>query len=164
MSKTLQKEFSLTSPTLKENSPISSTQYLNDFGCTGANERPVLKWNGAPEATKSFAVTFYDKDAPTGSGFWHWVVYDIPAGTTELPADSLPEGTVEGNTDFGVPGYAGPCPPVGRKHNYTFTVHALDVDKLDAPENATAALAGFFIYQHTLAKATFTVTAGPRSE
>ncbi len=156
--------FSLTSPSLPKNTPISPDQYLNDFGCTGANERPALCWQGTPDGTKSFAITFYDEDAPTGSGFWHWVAYDIPPGTTELSADSLPEGTQEGNTDFGIPGYFGPCPPIGREHRYTFTIHALDTEKLEAPENATAALTGFFIYQHTIAKATFTVIAGPRSE
>lgn len=160
----LVENFTLTSPSMDEYTPISSDQYLNGFGCTGANERPILKWSGTPKGTKSFAVTFYDKDAPTGSGFWHWIVFDIPANTTELLSGSLPKHAVEGNTDFGEPGYFGPCPPVGRKHNYTFTVHALDTEKLDAPEGATGALTGFFIYQHTLAKATFTVVAGPRDD
>ena len=155
--------FTVTSPSLPANTPIGPLHYLNSFGCSGANARPVLQWRGAPDGTKSFAVTFYDQDAPTGSGFWHWVAYDIPASIGEMPADALPAGTVEGNTDFGVPGYFGPCPPPGRQHRYTFTVHALDTEKLEVPDNATGALTGFFIYQHTLAKATFTVLAGPRT-
>lgn len=86
---------------------------------------PNLAWMNVPKDTKSFAVTFYDKDAPTGSGFWHWVAYDIPADTKGLPGGvnggTLPEGTVEGNTDLGKPGFFEPCPPVGRKHNYVYT-------------------------------------------
>ena len=157
--------FSLNSPSLAENSDIQAEFYLNSFGCTGDNLRPTLKWENAPAGTKSYAITFYDKDAPTGSGFWHWVAYDISNEVMELGAEGLPVGAKEGNTDFGAPGYFGPCPPVGRKHKYTFTVHALDVETLDdIPENATGALTGFFIYQHTLAKATFTVLAGPRAE
>ena len=155
--------FSLASPTLAENTYISAAQYMNSFGCSGRNERPVLTWANVPEGTKGFAVTFYDLDAPTGSGFWHWVAFDIPAHVTTLADCPLPAGAREVNTDFGVPGYFGPCPPVGRKHRYTFYVHALDTEKLEVPENATGALAGFFIHQHTLAKASFTVMAGPRT-
>ena len=156
--------FSLTSPSLEALSTISDDLYLNDFGCTGKNERPILKFNNPPEGTKSFAVTFYDEDAPTGSGFWHWVAYDFPADTSVLESGKLPEAAKEANTDFGVPGYFGPCPPIGREHNYTFTVHALDVKTLDIPETHSGALAGFFIYQHTLEKAFLTVKAGPRKE
>jgi Raf kinase inhibitor-like YbhB/YbcL family protein len=156
--------FVVSSPTLPENADISADQYLNSFGCTGKNERPVLTWSGAPEGTRSFAVTFYDQDAPTGSGFWHWVVFDIPVGITSLADGPIPEGARESNTDFGVPGYFGPCPPIGRRHRYTFYVHALDTEQLEVPENATGALAGFFIHRHTLAKISFTVIAGPRTE
>lgn len=156
--------FSLGSPNMAENTDISADQYMNSFGCTGKNERPVLTWSGVPERTKSFAVTFYDQDAPTGSGFWHWVVYDIPAGLTRLEDGPIPQGAKEACTDFGIKGYFGPCPPVGRKHRYTFYIHALDAETLDVPENATGALAGFFIHQHTLAKASFTVIAGPRKD
>jgi Raf kinase inhibitor-like YbhB/YbcL family protein len=143
---------------------ISPAQYDNEFGCTGQSVRPALEWSGAPNGTKSFAVTMYDKDAPTGSGFWHWVVIDIPPQTTSIAATGLPEGAKEGNTDLGKPGYFGPCPPIPRKHNYVFTVYALDVDKLDAPAGATAALTGFFIWQHSLGKATLPFFAGPRKK
>lgn len=156
--------FVVVSPTLPENTDISEDQYLDSFGCTGKNQRPELAWRGAPEGTKSYAVTFYDQDAPTGSGFWHWVLFDIPAETTVLPDGPIPLGSREGNTDFGVPGYFGPCPPVGRRHRYIFHVHALDTETLDVPENATGALCGFFIHRHTLAKASFTVIAGPRKD
>ncbi|WP_233152896.1 YbhB/YbcL family Raf kinase inhibitor-like protein [Motiliproteus sp. MSK22-1] len=155
--------FCLSCPTLEAYAGIAAEQYLNDFGCTGENERPTLKISNPPNGVKSFAVTFYDEDAPTGSGFWHWVVYNLPADTVLLPSGDLPEGALEANSDFGVPGYFGPCPPVGREHRYTFTVHALDVEQLDIPDVHTGALAGFFIYQHTIDKASFTVKAGPRS-
>lgn len=156
--------FRLNSTTLEENTNISVAQYLNGFGCSGDNERPRLDWENVPAGTKSFALTFYDQDAPTGSGFWHWVVYDIPRHITRLAHGPLPDGAKEANTDFGEPGYFGPCPPVGRQHRYTFFIHALDTEALDVPPNATAALTGFFIHQHTLAKASFTVLAGPREE
>lgn len=159
-----QDAFSVTSPDVTEGATITDAQYWNNFGCTGENARPALDWTGAPEGTQSFAVTFYDKDAPTGSGFWHWVVYNIPADATGIEAAALPAGAIEGNTDVGVPGYAGPCPPVGRTHNYVYTVHALGTEKIEVPEGATAALTGFFLYQNTLATATIDVVAGPRSE
>lgn len=154
--------FSVTSPSLEENANISEAHYLNSFGCSGSNERPTLVWSCPPKHTKSFAITFYDQDAPTGSGFWHWVLYDIPSSITSIENGSNPTSSKEANTDFGKPGYFGPCPPIGRKHRYTFYVHALDVEKLDIPDSATGALAGFFIHQHTLAKASFTIIAGPR--
>lgn len=160
----LAQDFTLTSPDLTAGAAISPDQYWNNFGCTGANARPALAWEGAPEGTKSFAVTFYDQDAPTGSGLWHWVVYNIPADASGLAADALPAGAVEGNTDLGSPGYFGPCPPVGRTHNYVFTVHALGSEALEVSAGATAPLTGFFLYQNTLATATLGVVAGPRSE
>lgn len=157
-------EFRMQSPDIANGEPIKAEQYWNNFGCSGDNARPALSWDGAPEGTKSYAVTVYDNDAPTGSGFWHWVIYNIPADTTSIAADTIPEGAVEGNTDVGQPGYLGPCPPVGRKHTYTYTVHALDTDTLEAPEGATAPLTGFFINQHSIGQARIDVSAGPRSE
>lgn len=157
-------QFAVTSPDIDEGATIGAAQYWNNFGCTGENVRPALSWTGAPEGTRSFAVTFYDKDAPTGSGFWHWVAYDIPADANGVESNALPAGTVEGNTDVGVPGFAGPCPPIGRTHNYVYTVHALKTDKLEVPAGATAPLTGFFIHQNSIATATLNVVAGPRSE
>lgn len=152
--------FALSSPDTGKT--FKPEQYHDQFGCTGRSARPALQWSGAPRNTKSFAVTVHDEDAPTGSGFWHWVVIDIPASATGIAATGLPEGAKETNTDLGKPGWFGPCPPIPRKHRYLFTVHALDVDKLDVPEGATAALTGFYIWQHSIGKASMTVTGGPR--
>lgn len=153
--------FSLSSASFAAGGRLNDAQVFNSFGCTGGNVSPALSWTGAPEGTKSFAVLMYDPDAPTGSGFWHWVVYNLPAATTSLPAgagdasaNGLPAGTVQGRTDFGSPGYGGPCPPPGSgDHRYFFRVHALKVDKLELPEGATAALVGFNINANTLATA-----------
>ena len=141
-------------------------QLMNGFGCTGGNVSPELKWTGAPAGTKSFVVTIYDPDAPTGSGFWHWVVFNIPASATELPngaskTPKMPAGAIESRIDTGAPGYGGPCPPAGDKaHRYIFTVHALKVDKLDLDANAPAALVGFNVHMNTLGSATFTASYG----
>ena len=159
--------FTLTSPDLPKGKPIGNKHVFNSFGCSGDNVSPALEWKGAPKSAKSFALTVYDPDAPTGSGWWHWVVYNLPAGTTKLDAGAgdakgsgLPIGAAQGNTDFGAPGYGGPCPPPGKPHHYVFTVYALDTEKLDIPPNATAAFVGFNIHGHTVGKATFTATYG----
>ena len=160
--------FTLASPTIKPGSMLTEAQVFNGFGCSGKNVSPALKWSGAPAGTKSFAITVYDPDAPTGSGWWHWVVYNIPAGTTELPegagsADGkgLPAGSVQGRTDFGAPGFGGACPPPGDKpHRYIFTVHALKTEKIEAPADATAALIGFMINANRLGQASFTAKYG----
>src|SRR5499427_4451609 len=151
--------FKLESPTIKPGATLTEAQVFNSFGCSGKNLSPALQWSGAPAGTKSFALTMYDPDAPTGSGWWHWVVYNIPASATSLAAGAgdpkkslLPAGAVQGNTDFGVPGYGGPCPPPKDKaHHYHIRLFALDTDKLDVPANATAAYVGFNIGAHTLA-------------
>jgi Raf kinase inhibitor-like YbhB/YbcL family protein len=124
--------FKLSSPTIKPHSTLSMDQVFNGFGCTGKNISPALKWSGAPKGTKSFAVTLYDPDAPTGSGWWHWVVYNIPADVTELPEGAgtaggakLPKGAMQGRTDYGTHAFGGACPPPGDKpHRYIFTVSA----------------------------------------
>lgn len=124
------------------------------------NASPHLKWSGAPEGTKSYAVTCYDPDAPTGSGFWHWTVANIPADVTELPAGGpVPAGAVEGRTDFGEPGYGGAAPPPGHgPHRYIFTVFAVDTDRLDVTPDNSGAVFGFNLHFHTLAKASITAT------
>ena len=160
--------FTLSSPTAKPGAKLPETHVFNSFGCSGKNVSPALKWSGAPKDTKSFAVTVYDPDAPTGSGWWHWVVINIPAGTTELPegaggADGkgLPAGAMQVRTDFGAPGFGGACPPKGDKpHRYIFTVYALKTDKLEVPADGTAALAGFMINGNKLGSATFTSKYG----
>jgi Raf kinase inhibitor-like YbhB/YbcL family protein len=156
----------LTSPEISDGATIAAEQAFNGFGCSGANVSPALSWSGAPAATRSFAVSIHDPDAPTGSGWWHWVVYNIPPGTNSLPKGAgtvankaLPEGAIQSMTDFGAPGYGGPCPPPGDKpHRYQITVFAVDVDKLPNAKDASAmpALVGFDLNFHTLAKATLT--------
>ncbi len=160
--------FVLTSSDMHPDRPIAKAQVFNGMGCDGGNISPALLWRGAPAGTKSFAITLYDPDAPTGSGWWHWVVYDIPPGVNGLPAGAgdpgkgqLPEGAKQGNTDFGTKGYGGPCPPPGDKpHRFVVTVYALDVDRLDVPGNATAAYVGFNLHAHTIAKAALTARYG----
>jgi Raf kinase inhibitor-like YbhB/YbcL family protein len=156
--------FALSSPDIKANALIDKKFEFNGFGCAGENKSPALKWSGAPKDTKSFAVTVYDPDAPTGSGWWHWSVINIPADVTELKPDAgavgganLPKGASNVRTDFGTAGWGGMCPPPGDKpHRYVFTVHALKTDKIDVPADATAARAGFMINANTIAKASFT--------
>ncbi len=130
------------------------------------NASPHLKWSGAPAGTKSYAVTCYDPDAPTGSGFWHWTVANIPADVSELPAGGpVPAGAVEGRTDFGEPGYGGAAPPPGHgPHRYIFTVFAVDTDRLDVTPDNSGAVFGFNLHFHTLAKASITATYENKGE
>jgi hypothetical protein len=140
---------------------LTIEQVFNGFGCTGKNISPELKWVNAPKTAKSFAVTVYDPDAPTGSGWWHWVIFNIPGDVNELKTSAgdpqkklAPSGSVQSMTDYGKPGFGGACPPIGDKpHRYIFTVFALDVPKLDLDEKAGAALVGFMLNQHAIAKA-----------
>jgi len=154
----------LTSPDIKPGARIADEQVFNSWGCPGQNVSPALNWSGAPKGTKSFAVTIYDPDAPTGSGFWHWAIVNIPADATGLAkgagdpkSDAAPKGAVQVRNDFSLAGYGGPCPPKGDKpHHYHITVYAVDADKLDVDENAAPAVVGFNLHFHTLAKATLT--------
>jgi Raf kinase inhibitor-like YbhB/YbcL family protein len=160
--------FRLTSPDVAANSQMTLKQVYNGFGCTGQNVSPALAWTMPPAGTMSYAITVYDPDAPTGSGWWHWMVYDIPATTTSIPAGAgnagkpgLPAGALQGMTDFGTKGWGGPCPPAGDKpHRYVFTVFALKVAKLDVPATATSALIGFNLNAMALGKASFTAKYG----
>lgn len=148
--------------TLKSNDiggQATNKEFFNGFGCSGQNISPELHWENAPAGTQAFAVTIYDKDAPTGSGFWHWVIFNIPADVTELksgagdPAKMIaPASAIQAITDFGKPGYGGPCPPPGAPHEYLITVFALK-NKLQVDKTATAAVIGFNISFNTLAKA-----------
>ena len=153
-------KFTLTSPDIVQGKKIPEKQVYNSFGCTGQNISPAVSWSNAPAGTKSFALLMYDPDAPTGSGWWHWVAYDIPADVTSLPADAgdpkknlMPTGVVQGRTDFGTPGYGGPCPPPGKPHHYYLRLYALKVPKLEVPPNATAALIGFNVTANAIAMA-----------
>jgi Raf kinase inhibitor-like YbhB/YbcL family protein len=136
-------------------------QVLNGFGCTGKNISPQLFWENAPENTKSFAVTIHDEDAPTGSGWWHWLIFDIYKDVTELKQGAgkitneiAPKNTIQSKTDFGTPGYGGPCPPVGSSpHKYIVTVYALKIEKLGLDSSANPALVGFMLEQNAIQKA-----------
>lgn len=151
--------FTLTSNDLVDGGTLSDAQVY-----AKGNTSPHLKWSGAPEDTKSFAVTCYDPDAPTGSGFWHWTVANIPADISELASGAgavgganLPTGAIQGRTDFGDAGFGGAAPPAGHgPHRYIFTVFAVDVEKLDVTADNSGAVYGFNLHFHTLAKASIT--------
>jgi Raf kinase inhibitor-like YbhB/YbcL family protein len=160
--------FVLSSPEMVPGSTMAAEQVFNGFGCTGQNISPALSWTGAPADTRSFAVTAYDPDAPTGSGWWHWVVFNLPAdssglgkGSGDPAAAAMPAGAVQSRTDFGVSGYGGPCPPQGdTPHHYQFTVYALKVDSLPLDANTPAAMVGYYLHQTMLDKAELEVRYG----
>jgi Raf kinase inhibitor-like YbhB/YbcL family protein len=148
--------FTVESESVADGASVDSKFTHSSVG--GDNQSPHLRWSGFPEQTKSFAVTCYDPDAPTGSGFWHWVAWDIPASVTELnvgaSGNAMPAGSIEGRTDFGSYGYGGPAPPAGdRDHRYVFTVHAVDIESLGLAADTPAAQVGFNLTFHTLGRA-----------
>jgi Raf kinase inhibitor-like YbhB/YbcL family protein len=162
-------DFSLRSPDIPPGGTIPLRQVYDGFGCTGANISPALRWSDPPPGTRSFALLVHDPDAPTGgSGWWHWLVLDLPAGLRALPAgagladgSALPAGARQIRSDYGTPGWGGPCPPVGdRPHRYVFTLHALKVEQLEVPEGASAALVGYLVNANSLGAARFTGTYG----
>jgi hypothetical protein len=165
-SSTATRGFTLSSTDIAPGKPYPVENMLNTFGCTGGNKSPQLSWRGAPPGTKSFVLTMYDLDAPTGSGWWHWVVYNLPASTSTLPAaigqgGGLPAGAVQARGDGGSASYGGPCPPQGvPAHRYVFTVHALKVDKLPVPPDASPALVGFMTTMNRIGQSSFTVLVG----
>ncbi len=161
--------FTLTSPDLPPGHMVPKKFVSNTFGCTGDNISPALNWRNPPAGTKSFALTVHDPDAPTGgAGFWHWMVINLPATMTGLAegdgaqnSTHLPAGTRQIRSDYGTPGWGGPCPPVGDKpHHYNFTLYALKVDHLDVPADATTAVVGYMINQAAIGKAHFTAMYG----
>jgi Raf kinase inhibitor-like YbhB/YbcL family protein len=161
--------FDLSSADLKPGTPVPERHVFKGFGCDGENVSPALEWKNPPKEARSFALLVHDPDAPTGgAGWWHWVVYDIPPATTALPQGAgtpdgsrMPKPAVQHRTDFGTPGWGGPCPPAGDKpHRYVFTLYALKTDKLDVPKDATASLVGFMVNANTVGKATMTVRYG----
>ena len=161
--------FELTSPDVKEGATVGDEFVFNNFGCTGGNVSPALNWSNAPKDAKSFALFVHDPDAETGgAGFWHWAVVNIPANVTSLPRGDgemgkpqTKSGLKQINTDFGTPGWGGPCPPKGDKpHHYVFTVYALKADKVDVPPTETASFAGFMANMNMLDKASLTATYG----
>jgi Raf kinase inhibitor-like YbhB/YbcL family protein len=158
--------FTVTSDDVADGQTMAKPHVSGVFGAGGEDVSPHLKWSGFPEDTKSFAVTCYDPDAPTGSGFWHWAVANIPVSVTELPTgagnpggEGLPAGAVMMAGDAGAPQYIGAAPPSGHgPHRYVFTVHALSADSLDVDANTRPALLGFFMFDKTLARASITPT------
>lgn len=151
---------------LVDGARMPDAQVFDGMGYTGGNLSPHLAWDGAPKGTKGFVVTCYDPDAPTGSGWWHWIVADIPADVTELATGAgsgkaaLPAAAVQSRTDFGFSHFGGAAPPRGEIHRYVFTVHAVDVASLGVDDQASGALVGFMTNAHRLAKASLTVTFG----
>ncbi|NYE96025.1 hypothetical protein FHU41_002275 [Psychromicrobium silvestre] len=159
--------FELSSESFGEGDTLPDAQTSGMMGIPGgADESPQLSWSGFPEETKSFAVTVYDPDAPTASGFWHWAVFNIPASVTFLPAGAgtpssalLPEGAVTLKNDAGIPGYVGAAPPAGHgPHRYMVVVHALNVAELEIDAEASPAYLGFNIFSHAIARARVTGT------
>lgn len=156
-----QAAMTLTSQNITNNQTLSNQQLFNQWGCTGENESPQLSWTDIPAGTKSFAVTMYDPDAPTGSGWWHWSVINIPAdvhslaeGAGTVGGKALPKGASMVTNDFGFKGFGGACPPPKAKpHNYQITVYALNTANIKLPENASPALAGYNILAHVIGKA-----------
>ncbi len=151
--------FQLTSSSVTDGQSLANAQVSGIMGAGGEDVSPQLSWSGFPEETKSFAVTVYDPDAPTLSGFWHWAVANLPADVTELPegagdGSELPGGALTLRNDAGQRRYIGAAPPAGHgPHRYYITVAAVDVDKLDLPEDATPAFLGFNLFQHAIARA-----------
>lgn len=165
--------FDLKSADLRDGGTLTNAQVFNGFGCTGADRSPQLTWRDPPAGTRSFVVTVYDPDAPTGSGWWHWVAYDIPADVRSLAAGAgtaagadagagkLPPGARHGRNDFGTLAFGGACPPAGDKpHRYIVTVHALKVATLELPPQPSGALVGFMVHANQLGSARLTATYG----
>lgn len=153
--------FTLTSNDIEHGAFMNVAHEFQGFGCNGGNTSPQLTWAGAPEGTEAFAVTVYDPDAPTGSGWWHWQLVNIPKNVKSLPVGAgdanknlTPEGSVHIRNDYGIKGFGGACPPVDHgAHRYQFTVYALS-KTLELPENASAALTGYMINAHSLGSST----------
>jgi len=160
--------FTLSTQGFGNGSTIPMIHVFNESGCAGGNHSPALSWSGEPAGTKSFAITMYDPDAPTGSGWWHWTVFNIPptvhslnAAAGDAGSAALPAGAVQGRTDFGFSHYGGPCPPVGDPaHHYEITVFALKVAKLPLNTQSSGALVGFTLHSNTLDKAQTVGTYG----
>ncbi|MFC3965438.1 YbhB/YbcL family Raf kinase inhibitor-like protein [Nocardia jiangsuensis] len=159
--------FTVTSDDIADGEKFGNDQVSGVFGAGGRDISPQLSWSGFPAGTKSFAVTVYDPDAPTASGFWHWAVADIPAGTTSIPSGAgsgeeggaIPSGAITLRNDGGFAGYVGAAPPEGHgPHRYFIVVHAVDVESLGIPPEASPAFLGFNLFSHTLARATLVAT------
>jgi Raf kinase inhibitor-like YbhB/YbcL family protein len=157
--------FTLTSSDVAANQPVPLSLVFDQEGCTGGNRSPQLSWRGAPAATRSFAITIFDPDAP-GRGWWHWAVADIPATVSQLPGNASASGVlrkmgaVESRNDFDIDGYGGPCPPPGKPHRYVITVYALDSSDLDVSQGRPALVFEHEIRTAALASTQLIVTYG----
>ena len=158
--------FTVTSTDVRDGDVLPMSCVSGVMGAGGEDVSPQLSWSGFPEATRGFAVTVFDPDAPTASGFWHWVVTGIPASVTELPrgagdrdGSGLPAGARQLRNDSGFAGYVGAAPPAGHgPHRYFVVVHALDVEDMGVPADASPAFHGFNLFGHTLARAVLVPT------
>ncbi|MDM7991069.1 YbhB/YbcL family Raf kinase inhibitor-like protein [Arthrobacter sp. zg-Y877] len=158
--------FTVDSEEFSDGGTFAPAQYSAKMGVPdGKDASPELTWSGFPEQTRSFAVTMYDPDAPTASGYWHWAAFNIPASVTGLPSDAantggMPAGTVQLANDAGFAGFVGAAPPAGHgRHRYFVVVHAVDTEELDVPADASPAALGFALFTHTLARARMVCTA-----
>ncbi|RAY15545.1 YbhB/YbcL family Raf kinase inhibitor-like protein [Actinomadura craniellae] len=155
--------FTVTSDDVADGAMLADAQVFDDWGFTGGNHSPQLSWSGFPAGTQSFAVTCFDPDAPTGSGFWHWVLFDVPADVTSLPTGAGAADAAVGTharNDYGNKAYGGAAPPPGTPHRYVFAVHALDVPELGVDADTSPAVVGFNVTAHTLARAVITPVYG----
>lgn len=157
----LAEKFSLSSIDITHGKLMKKAQEFKGFGCDGDNVSPQLAWKNAPAGTKAFAITAYDPDAPTGSGWWHWQIVNIPLNVTFLPTNAgdfaknlAPKDSIQITNDYGIEGFGGACPPKGHGiHRYQFTVYALS-SLLEFPKNASSALIGYMIHANSLGSAT----------
>ena len=151
--------FTVTSADLTDGEALKKAQVSGIMGAGGEDLSPQLSWSGFPEQTRSFAVTAFDPDAPTASGFWHWAVANLPATVSELPTgvgdgSSLPGDALTLRNDAGIRRYVGAAPPAGHGvHRYFFVVHAVNQERLDIGEDASAAFLGFNLFMHSIARA-----------
>lgn len=160
--------FHIWSDSFKDGDLMPQAQVYNGMGQKGQNLSPPLRWSGAPKGTKSFVITIFDPDAPTGSGWWHWVVVNIPPDVDFIPEgasskNELPEGSIQVKNDFGQYNYGGAAPPPGLNHHYVITIHALDVSKLDVNKDNSPASIGFNVHHHSLGSAKITCIYGNKT-
>ena len=160
--------FVLTGPATARGGRLPDAQVFSGFGCSGTNRSPALSWTAPPPGTESLAITAYDPDAPTGGGWWHWIVFNLPPTTRAVPegagvagSRTIPPSALQGRNDFGQSAYGGACPPAGDPpHHYVFTVWALNIARLPLQANASGAMVGFLLHQHGIGTATLTLRYG----